>query len=190
MDDDKFSKCVFSYWGLIHDIVEEANVDPKKKQLLAVAEQDLETMSHSGSQGCFPLCFSSFSRLTLPNGSLLPGLACPLRPGRHPPKHIYPSLSFPSPDEPLDPGDAQELEDEVARYRNSNWEALALAPSLAPPYRPPSPPLFCALAVVTPKVPHDVPDPKLALTKQQLSAKVQGHRRILDLKKTIYSALL
>lgn len=122
----------FSYWGLIHDIVEEANVDPQKKQLLAVAEQDLETMSHSGSQGCFPLCFSGFSRLPLPSGSLLPGLTCPLRPGRHPPKHIYPSLSFPSPDEPLDPGDAQELEDDVARYHNSNWKAPARAPSLHP----------------------------------------------------------
>lgn len=37
--------------------------------------------------------------------------------------------------------------------------------------------------MVTSKAPPDVPNSKLVLTKQQLSAKVQGLRRILDLKK-------
>lgn len=44
------SATIFSYWGLIRDIVEGSNSDPQKRQLLFLAEYCLRPLSRAASE--------------------------------------------------------------------------------------------------------------------------------------------
>ena len=46
---DAVPATTFSYWGLIHDVIESANEDPDRQQLLSVTEYCLRPLSRAAS---------------------------------------------------------------------------------------------------------------------------------------------
>lgn len=166
---DSVPVSVFSYWGLIRDIVE--NNDPDKRQLLSVAEYCLRPLSRAASKsslsGDLPAPKSTKSPSPSPTPSLLDALHDPPKCCLYPPlpqdptptdtQKVFPVVTKNHDDDQLSPDDAAQLEDEAARYHNPNWPPnwpLA-APSINPPsYTPPiRPPNVCAPAFLPPSAP-------------------------------------
>lgn len=163
---DSVPVSVFSYWGLIRDIVE--TTDPDKRQLLSVAEYCLRPLSRAASRSSLsgdpPAPKSAKSPSPSPTPSLLNALPdAPPKCCIYPPlprdsdfvdtQKVFPVLSKGQNGEPLDPGDAAELEGEAARYHNPDWPLAAPSlnlPSYTPPIRPPN---VCAPAFLPPSAP-------------------------------------
>lgn len=163
---DSVPVSVFSYWGLIRDIVE--TTDPDKRQLLSVAEYCLRPLSRAASRSSLsgdpPASKSAKSPSPSPTPSLLNALPdAPPKCCIYPPlprdsdfvdtQKVFPVLSKSQNGEPLDPGDAAELEGEAARYHNPDWPLAAPSlnlPSYTPPIRPPT---VCAPAFLPPSAP-------------------------------------
>lgn len=201
---DSVPVSVFSYWSLIRDIVE--NTDPDKRQLLSVAEYCLRPLSRAASKSSLSSDPPAPKSAKSPSPSLTPSLLGALH--DTPPKCcIYPPLPrdsdfvdtqkvFPvvtksQNSEPLDPGDAAELEDEAARYHNPDWPLAA--PSLNPPsYTPPiRPPNVCAPAFLPPSappLPPPAPGPVSPPTStEDLIAQIVEQRITCHLQKLVVS---
>lgn len=154
----------FSYWGLIRDIIEGAETDSNKRQLLSVATETLKQLSRppsvKGGATSSP-CPSVVVDVepSPPFGDSLP--------------QIYPIIPKPGP-EPLDPGDATVLEDEAAKYHEPVWPSshtffAAGRPATRPP---PYNPLH---------IPQAVLDPFLE-TKKQLQQQIQSLKSVFTLQ--------
>ncbi|XP_075400816.1 endogenous retrovirus group K member 10 Gag polyprotein-like [Tenrec ecaudatus] len=184
---------VFSYWGLIRDIVEAASKDPDKQQLLSVAEYCLRPLSHSASVSS--LCSdknpskSSSVIIEVP-GSEKPDSEKPAAGEPAPttshylplPQEKYSLKNLPATylvfskatnDEPLDPEDVATLEEEAARYHNPDWPPVLLA--RPPPYNnqmcAPALPVSAALM------------PALSEAKAKLCSQVVELKEVLNLQK-------
>ncbi|XP_028626364.1 endogenous retrovirus group K member 6 Gag polyprotein-like [Grammomys surdaster] len=124
---DSVPATVFSYWGLIRDILEADDDDPQKRRLLSVAEFCLRPLSPPAPKApsrALPVAIDMPSEAT--------SEATPLK---YLPQQIYPSL-IALRDEPLDPGDAATLEEEAARYHDQDWSSpppYPLPPTLTGP---------------------------------------------------------
>ncbi|XP_060232587.1 endogenous retrovirus group K member 6 Gag polyprotein-like [Meriones unguiculatus] len=143
---------VFSFWGITRDIVEDADNDAGKRQLLSVAEYCLSSSKQNSPAASRPPSHASDS-FSLANASPLPSLprlylplstadVLPPYSGTSNHKESLKSLgspvSFTQDPEPLDPGDAATLEDEAAQYHNNDDPPLASAPLPSAPFVLPS----------------------------------------------------
>ncbi|XP_060230662.1 endogenous retrovirus group K member 7 Gag polyprotein-like [Meriones unguiculatus] len=177
--DQSLSPTVFSFWGIIRDIVEDADNDAGKRQLLSVAEYCLSSSKQNSPAASRPPSRASDS-FSLANASPLPSLPRlypPLPTADVPPpysgtpnhkeslKSLGPPVSSVQDPKPLDPGDAAMLEDEAARYHNGDDPPLASAP-------PPS---------ILPYTAYRY----LSETRSRLSAKVHDMTEILHLQQQL-----
>ncbi|XP_055455675.1 uncharacterized protein LOC129671067 [Psammomys obesus] len=184
-EDQALSPTVFSFWGIIRDIVEDADNDAGKRQLLSVAEYCLSSSKQNSPVASRPPSRTSDS-FSLANASPLPSLPRlypPLPTADIPPpcsgtpthkessKPLGPPVSLAQDPEPLDPGDAATLEDEAAHYHNGDNPPLASAP---PPFAPFVLPSF-------PTLPTDI----LSETRSRLSAQVRDLTEILHLQRQL-----
>ncbi|XP_060232819.1 endogenous retrovirus group K member 8 Gag polyprotein-like [Meriones unguiculatus] len=168
--DQSLSPTVFSFWGIIRDIVEDADNDAGKRQLLSVAEYCLSSSKQNSPAASRPPSHASDS-FSLANASPLPSLPRlypPLPTADVPPpysgtpnhkeslKFLGPPVSLAQDPKPLDPGDALMLEDDAAQYHNDDDPPLASAPPPSAPFVLPS----------FPTLPTDI----LSETRSRLSA--------------------
>ncbi|XP_028640051.1 endogenous retrovirus group K member 24 Gag polyprotein-like [Grammomys surdaster] len=156
---DSVPATVFSYWGLIRDILEADDDDPQKRRLLSVAEFCLRPLSPPAPKA--PSRASSVV-IDMPSEA-----ASEATSSKHLPQQIYPSL-IALREEPLDPGDAATLEEEAARYHDQDW-------SSPPPY--PLPPTLTGPALLP-----SLRAP-LCKAKADLTAKVGELTEVLNLQK-------
>ncbi|XP_075413296.1 endogenous retrovirus group K member 24 Gag polyprotein-like [Tenrec ecaudatus] len=185
---DAVPAAVFSYWGLIRDIVEAASEDPDKQQLLSVAEYCLHPLSRSAFVS--PLCSNkhpskSPSVIIEVPGSEIPDSEKPaagepapttsryppLPQEKYNPKDLpatYSAFSKATNDEPLDPEDVATLEEEAARYHNPDWPSVLL--TRPPPYNN----QICVPAALM---------PALTEAKTKLSSQVAELKEVLNLQK-------
>ncbi|XP_075400831.1 endogenous retrovirus group K member 24 Gag polyprotein-like [Tenrec ecaudatus] len=190
---DAVPAAVFSYWGLIRDIVETTSKDPDKQQLLSVAEYCLRPLSRSASVSS--LCSdknpskSSSVIIEVPGsekpdsekpaaGEPAPTTShyLPLPQEKFSLKNLpatYPVFSKATNDEPLDPEDVATLEEEAARYHNPDWPPVLLA--RPPPYNN----QMCAPALPVPATLM----PALSEAKAKLCSQVAELKEVLNLQK-------
>ncbi|KAM8980746.1 endogenous retrovirus group K member 10 Gag polyprotein-like [Sarcophilus harrisii] len=172
---------VFSYWGLIRDIVDSASDDPDKQQLLSVAEFCLRPLSLTASVASIPLADKNPSRppsiIEMPaiqRESLYPPLPQETPPSDYPLN--LPIFTKNSDDDTLEPGDAAVLEEEAAHYHNPDGPPLTAQSSQ---YPPPYAVRTCAPALSAPALPPAT----LIEAKNQLSAQVNDLKEVPDLQR-------
>ena len=120
---------VFTYSGLIPDVVESAVDDPAKQQLLSVVEYCLRPLSQLASVSTLPTkkpTSITTDRPEAPQASLYPPLSVDPSPTDRP--LINPVFKKPLAEGSLDPGDADTLEEEVVRPHKPDWQPSASAP--------------------------------------------------------------
>ncbi|XP_075863058.1 uncharacterized protein LOC105858629 [Microcebus murinus] len=198
---------VFSYWGLIRDIVEGADSDPNKKQLLSVAEFCLRPVSRSASGTSLKTAEGSTSPND-PEGPTCPSpcpSVCINMPPQDPSAELQtsrdePPISRPDPKTlypPLPEGTAphafnypvfkrQSLRESLDPTEEATLEEEAARyhnpewpPLTAAPHRPlPCPPQICAPSLMPP-----LTMPLLLRAKEDLSQRVTQLKDVLQLQK-------
>ncbi|XP_049629734.1 endogenous retrovirus group K member 6 Gag polyprotein-like [Suncus etruscus] len=132
-------KTISQYWNLLKSIIVRADVDSKSRDILQKAQSHLQIASHECSQACSRS--SSFVNLSVSNpdksSESTPSLSDKMNKIRSEVRSltssIYPSsraVATAPPEEPLDPADAQNLENAAATYQHATYPPL----SEPPPY--------------------------------------------------------
>ena len=139
---DTVPATTFSYWGLIRDVIESANEDPDRQQLLSVAEYCLHPLSwaasvtslspkKNSSKPSSVIIDRSESLPSAPVTSLYPSLLRDPSPSDMP--LINPVFKRPHDKEPLGLENTAAMEEEVVLYHNSDQLLLTPAPPRGPP---------------------------------------------------------
>jgi hypothetical protein len=149
-----FLSHIFSYWGIIRDLLEQAEKGGEGARLLGLTEDFLETKPLANCQSRpssiidAPVPKDSLPSPLPPQITLDSRKGATVRPPARP-KKIYLILYKELSDEPLDPASEADLDEETFKYEQDHYGPgpgayLTIEPFIShpPPYLPPFPLIF------------------------------------------------